>query len=912
MAPRPETPEPNDGRGSDDDTPSGLDPTASDIVVQPATTRLAATPPRRNRSANATRNNDPATSSSSPHLPTTGAFPTGQDLASRYGPSSTASLRRHVLSPAGGGRVVRRPVVERSLTRLCTLALPPLGGISTEDVLNESAAAGGAADAPPAGSMGNASVADDPARTGGRQRSTSGTSVSAGDAAAIAAAAAALTSDESDGRSISSRLSLATGTTAPVTNTGSSVANTTAVESSAHDQNQQLEASFPPARPNFAPGCQPLIAFGRYVVVATDDGRVCLFMARCFQENVDIFDQIDEKNEEEGEDWDSLELMKERINRIEDGRSAVGPVATVGPFRVGGGLMAKGGVTSTGSGDEFDLPGCIVALAATPAHVPLPTYRKRKKRRRTGDAEDDGDEDHIPPPPKAGHAFMGHIVALTSEGDVHIIQVYESDDGPKRNSRPLVEVLASFSTMTFCATCICIRQSHGQVDSDGASGPVMRVCVGHDNGVIGEWEVIITCDTPFMGTAGGIRRPTLAPGQSGPETKEESAIPSSAPSPGHEFSANGSNLDSSSPSTTTTVDAVSAAAGALGVQCEDGQNESNEATADSVDNEQKFQRTPQPPELLQSPPLKYSIPRPRLIWAGQLDAPIRSLSSLGDTARSEDADLVSFQQTHVAIGLVQRTKPPHQNPIPVTSSSLPPSLAIEVINADRAESEWQKVRSTRNDMSPRSSGLDPVPLFDMCTWPGIGMEIRDGSSIFDLQSANRSEYMASRIDDNMVRGACLGLQNSPGFAIAVSDGTVAVSHIIKQSSGLPAWGISSNHSQIFLPGPPIGMGCFSGDGEGPSLAYCLQGGLLFVVRADESLSASAGSFPQIIFYQYPFDPEGEGDDIVRFTHGFIAGNAIVSDCGANGVIKEDVLPIVGFSWAGGVMDLFGCVGCVGV
>ena len=906
MVPRPETPEPSgDGGGGGEGAPS-LDPLASDILVQPATIPVggAATPTRRNRrprdastsSANTNQPNDPA--SQSAHLQPTGTFPTEQDLESKYVLSSSSSLRRHVLSPAGGGRVVRRPVVERTLTRLCTLALPPLDG--SEDVSSETAAARGSADTSRAG---NLAASDDVGRASTRQRSTSG--MSAGDAAAIAAAAGALTpADESDGRSISSRMSHATGTTAPVTNTASSVANTTAVTTTAHDHGQQLEASFPPARPNFAPGCQPILVFGRYVAAAADDGRVCLFAVKSFEDNVDITDQsIEKNNEEEGEDWDELERMKERINRIEDERSAVLPLATVGPFRIGGGLMSKDRDASASVSDEFDLPGCIVALAATPEHVALPTYRRRKKRRRPGDAEDEGDDDSPPPPPKAGHSFLGHIAALTSEGDVHVLQVYESDNDPKYISRPFVQVLASFSSMTFCATCICIRQSQGRAENDeGTFVPAMRVCVGHDNGIIGEWEIVITCDAPFVSATGGIRRPTLAnaAAAAAAETKEEAGGP---------------------------VDAVSAAAGALDKIAlanhhsrrrksevagadEDERHDSNDATShDMGDKEEKdTPELPEPKEPPQPFPLKYSIPRPRLMWAGHLDAPIRSLSSLGNGSTGEDAELVQFQQTHVAIGLVQRAKSLRENPIPSASTSLPPSLAIEVVDALQAEAEWQQARSKRNDVSPSSKGLDPVPLFDLCTWPGIGMEIRDGSIIPDLQSGSGSDYMTSRVGNDMVHGACLGLGSSPGFAIAVSDGTVAVSDVVKQGNDLPAWGVASNKTQLFLPGPPIGMGCFNPYAGGPAIAYCLQGGLLFAVPAAGSDDSSrAGGFPQVVLYQYPFDLEGDDDEVVRFAHGFVAGDINILEIGGN-KWQQGRSAVVGFSWAGGVMDIFGCVG----
>jgi hypothetical protein len=176
------------------------------------------------------------------------------------------------------------------------------------------------------------------------------------------------------------------------------------------------------------------------------------------------------------------------------------------------------------------------------------------------------------------------------------------------------------------------------------------------------------------------------------------------------------------------------------------------------------------------------------------------------------------------------------------------------------------------------------------------MEIRDGSMISELQNGSGSSYKASRIDEDMVRGFCLGLENSPGFAIAVSDGTVAVCRIVKQSNGLVAWGIVDNQDQIFLPGPPIGMGTFGSGAAGSSLAYCLQGGLVFVAS---EINPNTGSLSPIVSYQCPFELEGDGDDAVRFAHGFIAGNIVNA-----GWEASSSRPILGFSWAGGLMDIF--------
>lgn len=187
------------------------------------------------------------------------------------------------------------------------------------------------------------------------------------------------------------------------------------------------------------------------------------------------------------------------------------------------------------------------------------------------------------------------------------------------------------------------------------------------------------------------------------------------------------------------------------------------------------------------------------------------------------------------------------------------------------------------------------------------MEIRDGSMIPDLQSGSGSDYMTSRIDDDMVRGACLGLESSSGFAVAVSDETVAVSDVIKQVNGMPSWGIASNQNQLFLPGPSIGMGCFNHNAEVPTIAYCLQGGLVFAVPAAGSDSSSTGGFPQVVLYQYPFDLEGEDDDIVRFAHGFVAGDVIVSEIGGN--CKKDCRQLLGFHGLEGLWIFLDVVAC---
>ena len=539
---------------------------------------------------------------------------------------------------------------------------------------------------------------------------------------------------------------------------------------------------------------------------------------------------------------------------------------------------------------------------------------------------------------------------------MHILEVHEAiSSDAVRDPPPSVEVLTSFSSMEYCATCICLRPSpNGDEDSSShgvCAAPSFRVCIGHENGLIAEFEVVVTVDTPLRGTA-VIRRPLLSPRsfphRAASKQKNESDTASTADGADSAVAARQrktvrpptppSSPTNASITAADEVDAVSAAAGALDKiatahhrskiiesQSNDddsvepppastvevaGAEESSKQTA-SIDetagvelhDEQQEQRQPtkpkQPPQL---PPLRYSLPRSRLMWAGKLDAPIRSLSSVGGGLAIEDDELATFRRTHLVVGLLQRARPPHDAPIPSTP---PPSSAVEVLRADLAEAEWGSTRSGDSGFS-LIKGLDPILLDNFCTWPGVGMEIRDGSVIPALQG-DSSDYMAARVDKDIVRADCFAMCDGVEsvFALSMSDGTMATTHAVKQSNSVVTWGLAHSYNQIFLPGAAVGAGFFCQQIDGAMrpqyTAYCLQGGMVFVTPVVSPIPNARNGSPQVLMYQCPFDPGGGDDGAIRFVHGFVAGDVAIRELDADA-------QIVAFSWAGGMLDVFRCDG----
>ena len=868
---RPRTPEPH--------------PVAPD--VSGGTDRLEGAPRQRNQRRHRPGGGAPV---APPDEPSEGG------AAARYGPLGSASLRRHVTSPWGAGKLIRRPAAHRTMRKLCTLALPALSHDGTEP--------GGAETATAA-----ASFDDDPHH---QQKPSSPppldrtASLDTPNLASLGSDSAAGSQDEYEAQSVSS--TMVTGSTAPGSTSvgiqagGSSRDLSSLLHHQAYQhskQPQSIERSFPPPRANFAPGCRPQIVFGRYVAAATDDGRVCLFAARQFEANRDLDRMVPVDSSKSDEDrggeqsWNDIEQTKELIDEAEDEAAAVPPLSVVGPFRVGGSQMSR--QRNRGGDDDYeeDNAASVVALAATPAQLSLLSYRQTMQASARDESKGEREvSDDSPPPPatRAGHDFLGHMAILTLEGDVHIVEVQEPrgsrdvDTSRTAPPPPEVQVIMSFSSMEYCASCICIRQAEGIEDG---STPTFRIAVGHESGIIVEFELQVIVDEP-LGGASGVVQPMLSPGKAPMSGQIEEGNPSV-------------NLERDAFSAAVARGAKSSPEAVVHRKTSQGEGEGVKPRSplSPVKKESFFGVAPSTP----SPRGTYSLPRLKIIWAGYFDTSIRSLASVG-VALHEHSDLASYQRTHLVVGLVQRSR--GQSGIALDASCPPASSTIEVCNVHLAEKRW---RETCSSDSPNTidEGLDPISLDDYCVWPGVGMELRDASDLSG-RYGGELEDSGTKANSYMRRVECLASQDglNPAFAISISGGTVAIADTVKQPDGSFGWGIANSFNQIFLAGTSVGIGFLGGEGLSDishHAVFCMQGGAVVVapVVSPKRSSSDYSLAGQVFSYHFPFEAEGDSDDAVRFLHGFSAGNLCLNYKGT-----ERNQSVLAFSWAGGVVDLYAC------
>uniref|UniRef100_A0A7S4IZT4 Uncharacterized protein n=1 Tax=Odontella aurita TaxID=265563 RepID=A0A7S4IZT4_9STRA len=264
-----------------------------------------------------------------------------------------------------------------------------------------------------------------------------------------------------------------------------------------------------------------------------------------------------------------------------------------------------------------------------------------------------------------------------------------------------------------------------------------------------------------------------------------------------------------------------------------------------------------PPPPPPRPTLRYSDPRPRLLWRGSFDCPIRSLSALGDCgaaaavgeSRGErvwsasDVDSGSdgevkeeaggpgvssvdparaavgarkWWQPHLAVGLEQRIGGGGGDGSEGTSSAAPfspsASSTLEVINAARAEREWvdlvDNVAISEGNSEPPFSksrtGKDAaVPLEGHCVWPGAGMEVRQAWK----WSGDEVGSECGDIDCDVVSTGqlcCFGrgreTNDDPAFVAAMSDGTLVALHSFARDDNSMEWGVSHDLNQTVLLG----------------------------------------------------------------------------------------------------------------
>jgi hypothetical protein len=502
--------------------------------------------------------------------------------------------------------------------------------------------------------------------------------------------------------------------------------------------------------------CDPIIAFGRFVVSATSDGRVCFF---------------------------SIHKQKEPCR----------PVTEI----------------------EVDIRSSLTGLVAAPAGVSLVRYRSTVNKNR-----------FLKPP-----GFLGHVVAISSESDVHILECSTNGN---------VKKLFSWNSGTCSISCATVRP-----DRTGQ----WRLALGYESGCLEEWLVSIS-----------VRETT---------NKE---------------------------------------------MTENNGEETNEI----VQVEWK--------------PLMRRV-FPQLLFRGQFDLPIRSVSSLGvnttevevnpdlstkesspfhndeapkeetkedetnsSTQKAEENDdetktiqpnlVMNDTRDYLSVCLVLNPREQDDNLArPVSSSQ------IEVLKAHTLERDWITMLEQEELASTKGSKGFALPLHEYCVWPHAEMEIHD-TSLLSTQDSDGQRRLSRRIRGLPSQGSdrmCASIGEAiPFFVAALSDGTVARMRASIEE-GLLCWGVQKDFDQVVLSFPAIGIAPVNLSTGTSVLACCLRGGTVYLVPEGEHLEP-------ITVILGPVDKDQEST--INYLHGFTAGNVCVD--GIPG------LAVLVFASAGGTLQVFSC------
>ena len=251
----------------------------------------------------------------------------------------------------------------------------------------------------------------------------------------------------------------------------------------------------------------------------------------------------------------------------------------------------------------------------------------------------------------------------------------------------------------------------------------------------------------------------------------------------------------------------------------------------------------------------------KLLWRGAFETPVLAVSTI-DTKTAGNPYLAVCIQKH----------PPLQGLGRQTSSS-----TLEVIDTSTMVDVWKSV-----DASSKFTALD---LRDFLVWPDEGMEVVDSSTDNTLPRRHRGR--ASMGSDRL-------LADGGGFfAVALSDGTVAMLHAsVDEKSGL-SWGVQEDVNQSLFEYPAIGMGKVN-LASGPYLACSMRGGTTYLLPI-----ASRNDAPtDVPVFLFPEKEDDEDDDeVIRYIQGFTAGNI---------KIKDIDVPVLVYAGEGGLIEVYVC------
>ena len=387
--------------------------------------------------------------------------------------------------------------------------------------------------------------------------------------------------------------------------------------------------------------CDPIIAFGRYVVSATDDGRVCFYS-------------------------------------IHHQQDPCRPSAIV----------------------EVDVYSFLTGLVAVPEGVSLVRYRSTTNKERL-----------LKPPD-----FLGHVVAVTSDGDVHILEC-------SNNGR--VKKLFSWNTGTCNVSCVTVRP-----DRTGQ----WRISLGYESGSLEEWHVSI----PVR------ERTTKEPTTTASNVNKVNTDKESETESGRGVQAKWMPLMRrvfAQHLYRGFFDLPIRSVSSLGCESNRDANLSMSINEDSrSEYEQGGMNTE---ETSMDGSSKEVVKTSDLIRATNEDNNIKDASKVEEKSKDtmnetddkqekiESESTMNDTRDYLSVCLVLNPRNSDESLGRPASSS-----QIEVIHVSKLEQDWTTMlREEEGHVRTKGTGALALALGDYCVWPSAGMEIRDTSSL----PANDSE-----------------------------------------------------------------------------------------------------------------------------------------------------------------------------
>ncbi len=222
------------------------------------------------------------------------------------------------------------------------------------------------------------------------------------------------------------------------------------------------------------------IAFGKYLLVPSSDGRIHVYYIldfrhaeNCVQDN-DIHLHTFHRTESRYKNIASNRGMAKNIQKVKE---AVQPICSLGPFTVGDYRPASSIANNRKSSDKkTQVKASIVDLSAW-----------------GNDHENDGDSAIV----GGNSALLGNLAVLTQEGDVHVFQFQTNESLSESDFHQLkVEHSVSFFSGHISATAIAgttmkrMTKMHVMENIDRyRAETILIISVGFENGIISEYII---------------------------------------------------------------------------------------------------------------------------------------------------------------------------------------------------------------------------------------------------------------------------------------------------------------------------------------------------------------------------------------------------------------------------------------